>query len=669
MGVAATYAGRVALTAWRRKPTVIGVAVLLVLGVVCLHYSSNAVPAAAVVAAAVNTEQPAPPRPRSLAAAPDSNLLGEGGSVHFVQNDLLGTDPAPLRKDVELMTSRAVVREQPSREEMANRHIPGELYHHRASTRQPYIDQQQALYQLGVPIVNLDPRHPYVPPHRLLHLDLKGAPPKVAYLKLLFPLARRLGATGVLVEWEDMFPWEGPLRPLAASNSYSMQEVLEILESARASQLEVIPLVQTFGHVEFALKHSEFQALREVPDSAQALCPSLNASLDFVERVIDQVMKVHGNARFLHIGCDEVFQMGECPRCRAQMRDSLFLAHVSRVATMVRTRYPQVKPIIWDDMLRHLSPQSLEDSRIGDMVEPMVWVYAEDVYRFVPTMVWDKYAAVFSRVWAASAFKGAFGETLYIPNVKRHLENNLRWLEVMSAEASKFRGGFSGIALTGWQRYDHYSVLCELLPAAVPSLAVNLLATSHGYFNQSLRTLLHSNLGCARPPSSSQPDNIVNLNSDPFLWDKFGRCFFPGAPFFKLTYRLHAAELEAKELLESVRMKKGWMTDYNVRHNFSTPLRVDELMAEQPRVYHTVLALVRSSQDAMQDIFDGYTISEWVEQRIYPMIKELERLQQDASALKAARNWPARPLPPLPDLRRLGLPLPGDTDTGHQPTK
>lgn len=58
--------------------------------------------------------------------------------------------------------------------------------------------------------------------------------------------------------------------------------------------------------------------------------------------------------------------------------------------------------------------------------------------------------------------------------------------------------------------------------------------------------------------------------------------------------------LKAKELLESVRMKKGWMTDYNVRHNFSTPLRVDELMAEQPRVYHTVLALVRSSQDAMQ---------------------------------------------------------------------
>jgi len=67
--------------------------------------------------------------------------------------------------------------------------------------------------------------------------------------------------------------------------------------------------------------------------------------------------------------------------------------------------------------------------------------------------VWDKLATVFPYVWSASAFKGAFGETLYIPNVKRHLENNLRWLEVMSAESPKFKGGFRGIALTGWQRW------------------------------------------------------------------------------------------------------------------------------------------------------------------------------------------------------------------------
>lgn len=91
-------------------------------------------------------------------------------------------------------------------------------------------------------------------------------------------------------------------------------------------------------------------------------------------------------------------------------------------------------------------------SRILQFSFVQVWVYAEDIYRFVPSLVWDKYAEIFPRIWAASAFKGAFGETMYVPNAKRHLENNLRWLEVMTAENSKFKNGFAGIVLTGWQR-------------------------------------------------------------------------------------------------------------------------------------------------------------------------------------------------------------------------
>ncbi|XP_069678922.1 hexosaminidase D-like [Periplaneta americana] len=723
MGLAASYAGRLGLTAWRRKSTLLGLAAGLVLLVLCLQYNAASRPEPAKLDDSQEpTNDDKSPLQRTLrnhqeGAAKLSNDLQlprlsdpEGGgnalddgdalkqslggeNVKFVQADAkvpLVTSSHPEAEDAApknqffskaILSMARIPAEQPGREEVAGRKAVIEQFGGdvqravvEASTPglQPVLQynsyDQQGLYQMGIPYVNLDPRRPYVPEQRLVHFDLKGAPPKVSYLKRLFPLVRQLGATGVLLEWEDMFPFTGPLASIAAGNSYSRRDVDEILTAARGSELEVIPLVQTFGHVEFALKHPEFESLREVPESPQALCPSLNASMDFVEKMIEQVMEVHQGARFLHIGCDEVFQMGECRRCRSQMRETLFLSHVARVASFVRNRYGAVTPIIWDDMLRHLSPQSLEEFRIGELVEPMVWVYAEDVYRFVPSMVWDKFAAVFPYVWSASAFKGAFGETLYIPNVKRHLENNLRWLEVMSAEGPKFKGGFRGIAITGWQRYDHFAVLCELLPAAVPSLAVNLLATSHGYFNQSLKGKLQSSLGCARPgsPASSssysRTESIVNLNSDPYLWDKFGRCFFPGAPFFKLTYRLHAAEIEVKEFLDSVMKSKGWMTDYNIRRKYSSPLRVDELMGEHPRVYHTLTALARSARDALDDVFDSYTIAEWVEQRIYPDIQTLEQLQRDSLALKSVHTWSKRPLPPLRDLKRLGVPMPEDDD-------
>lgn len=370
-----------------------------------------------------------------------------------------------------------------------------------------------------------------------------------------------------------------------------------------------------------------------------------------------QVMALHANSKYIHVGCDEVFQMGECDLCRLELHETLFLHHVRNVAKIVHEKYPKLKVIIWDDMLRHLSQQTMLEMKLGELVEPMVWVYAEDIYRFVQPQIWEKYAAVFQTAWTASAFKGAFGETLYIPDARRHLENNLRWLDIMTQQSSYFKNGFRGIVLTGWQRYDHFAVLCELLPAGIPSLTLSLLAVSHGFFNSSLRAPLLNTLSCPQH-QTSRSTPFINLDSDPHMWDKLGRCMFPGSSFFRLTYRLQTTENEALEYLKLTNRQKGWMTAYNVRHNYSLPLRVDELTSELPRVYHGLIALARSAVEAMSDVFDEYTITEWIEQRIYPYIIDLEKIQNNSFILKNINTWPARPLPPLKDLQRLGVPLP-----------
>lgn len=65
--------------------------------------------------------------------------------------------------------------------------------------------------------------------------------------------------------------------------------------------------------------------------------------------------------------------MAECGLCSLKPKDDLFLSHVHRVATYVRDKH-KVKPIIWDDMLRHMTAGVLNDAKLGDLVEPMVWV-------------------------------------------------------------------------------------------------------------------------------------------------------------------------------------------------------------------------------------------------------------------------------------------------------
>lgn len=92
-----------------------------------------------------------------------------------------------------------------------------------------------------------------------------------------------------------MFPYKGVLKEITAKNAYSEDDIRSILQAAEEHKLEVIPLVQTFGHVEFALKHIKWSHLREVPGSPQALCPSRNMSIDYIKEMVDQVRLFNTN--------------------------------------------------------------------------------------------------------------------------------------------------------------------------------------------------------------------------------------------------------------------------------------------------------------------------------------------------------------------------------------
>ena len=138
------------------------------------------------------------------------------------------------------------------------------------------------------PVISADGSR-YIPHHRVVHLDLKGAPPKLSYLHELFPVLREAGATALLLEYEDMFPFWGTLRNISAKNAYSQRDVANVLKWAAQNDLIVIPLVQTFGHLEFVLKLDEFKDLREVPIYPQSICPSQDKSWNLIKEMIDQV--------------------------------------------------------------------------------------------------------------------------------------------------------------------------------------------------------------------------------------------------------------------------------------------------------------------------------------------------------------------------------------------
>lgn len=176
------------------------------------------------------------------------------------------------------------------------------------------LDPQPYPSHLGYGGVPLAWTNPTPPPlfnvkiqEKLVHFDLKGAPPKVSFYKAIFPYLRKLGATGLLMEYEDMFPFSGRLKPTRAKNAYSRADIVHINQMAAENDLYVIPLVQTFGHLEFVLKHEEFREFREVDAFVSVVCPSRNGTFQLVTEMIRQTMALHPNSTYLHIGADEVW--------------------------------------------------------------------------------------------------------------------------------------------------------------------------------------------------------------------------------------------------------------------------------------------------------------------------------------------------------------------------
>lgn len=70
----------------------------------------------------------------------------------------------------------------------------------------------------------------------------------------LFPVLKEWGASGLLIEWEDTFPYSDFLSAVGskntATNAYSETEIEKIINLAADADLIVISLIQTFGHLE-----------------------------------------------------------------------------------------------------------------------------------------------------------------------------------------------------------------------------------------------------------------------------------------------------------------------------------------------------------------------------------------------------------------------------------
>ncbi|KAK6042840.1 glycosyl hydrolase family 20, catalytic domain protein [Cooperia oncophora] len=385
----------------------------------------------------------------------------------------------------------------------------------------------------------------------VVHFDLKGAPPRVPYFLELLDLVARSGATGILLEWEDMFPWTGQLAIAKNDDAYSMDEVRSILSKARSLNLDVIPLVQTFGHLEWVLKLEQFRKHRENDMYPQVLCLGDEEGVALVKDALKQVIDVHKEfgIKFFHIGADEAFE-AHGPAANKQL---LALSHLKNISQYVRQLTTSATVLAWHDMLKDFDTRLIAQLELGNVIEPVIWDYSENIVT-MPDASFAQIANNFPVVWASSAFKGANFPSAKYMDIRHYETNNRAWIDTKIAQQGKF-AKFHGIIITGWQRYDHMAAICEIWPIGTPSMVLNVQIANMGASKDSKywpETRQPRVLGC-RDFHVGGLDLVSN------------RC-----TNYTGTAQQTIAYIETE--LQKNHHIMGWLSPYNMRHNFTQKL-------------------------------------------------------------------------------------------------
>lgn len=313
-------------------------------------------------------------------------------------------------------------------------------------------------------------------------------------------------------------------------------------------------------------------------------------------------------------------------------------------------------------MLRNRNMPSINASVLGKLVNIVIWDYGNGtVENTLPAWIWFNYHKIFNNnIWIASAFKGAFGDTAMIPNLQRHYGNNLKWMRI--ATSYKIGGKsnliqFRGIFLTGWSRYSHFHVLCETLPVGIPSLVLNLILLNtytNLYLNNASIINLHRTvsqrwtklLGCPHFLQNEISDNFRQIESsertiNEYLSQTIATCSFDGNDIYEAIRALD--ELEKTKILplilESAFSKNGFL-QYNIDHKTVGNENIFDNAFQEGKY---LKQLSQTIWQTMSKFFDEYTVGEFMEYKVGPLVKALDKIKLAKFESKNYRTWPRRP--------------------------
>jgi hexosaminidase len=284
---------------------------------------------------------------------------------------------------------------------------------------------------------------------KAFHIDLRI---QVMKMPALMELARHLheeGINTIIMEWEGSYPYN---KESIISNelAYSRADVKSFIDYCEKLEIDVIPLQQTFGHVEYILRHYRYAELREDPKDFSQVCPSeLTKDSVLFTNLIKDMISLH-QSPYVHIGGDETFLLGHCPKCQKKVAEEglskLYFDYLKMICDVVVGLGK--KPVLWADIALKY-PEYIQLLPKGTVF--VDWNYGWSLDRFGDH---KKLLASGYEVWGAAAIRSD-PDNFYLEKWKKHFAN----ISTFIPETRNMH--YAGIVMTSWSTSGAYSTVFD----------------------------------------------------------------------------------------------------------------------------------------------------------------------------------------------------------------
>ena len=223
-------------------------------------------------------------------------------------------------------------------------------------------------------------------------LDLsRGRVYKVPYLKRCFERMSKMGYNSVMLYTEDTYRLEGVPKWGMNRGGYTKEDVKEIKAAAEANGLELVPCIQTLGHLEKWLRWSDS---KDVRNNDWTVLVGEPKTYELIEKMVSFWQEAAGGSR-IHVGMDEAWGFADNEYAKRNGKRPGFdviLEHLIKVCEIC-SRHGYKEVLIWSDMFYGLYRDSggttAEEisEKIPEGVRIVFWEYdSEDVDYYSKTI-------------------------------------------------------------------------------------------------------------------------------------------------------------------------------------------------------------------------------------------------------------------------------------------